>query len=322
MTGTPLPLIIGVDGGGTKTAARVASVRPDGGIVVLGEGHGGPSNVRAVGPVHAKTNLDVAIDAAHEAAGTRNVTVDYAVLALAGSALPDVQSDIHDWAGRRALAAQVDIVHDAEPVLSLSAGTGAGVALIVGTGSVAIATDGVGGRAVIGGWGHWFGDQGSGFDIGRRALAAIAEAVDGIAPQTALVKHISERLQVEHPREITRRLSRSVDLRQEIAALAPVVIHAAHDGDNIARRIVQEAAGATAALVRAAIANLELPNETPLALAGGVVCSGEFFRAELLGRLESLGISPHPVTVVTEPVEGSLILARDRLLATRAAECS
>src|SRR5690606_27556099 len=206
MTGTPLPLIIGVDGGGTKTAARVASVRPDGGIVVLGEGHGGPSNVRAVGPVHAKTNLDVAIDAAHEAAGTRNVTVDYAVLALAGSALPDVQSDIHDWAGRRALAAQVDIVHDAEPVLSLSAGTGAGVALIVGTGSVAIATDGVGGRAVIGGWGHWFGDQGSGFDIGRRALAAIAEAVDGIAPQTALVKHISERLQVEHPREITRRL--------------------------------------------------------------------------------------------------------------------
>ena len=86
MTGTPLPLIIGVDGGGTKTAARVASVRPDGGIVVLGEGHGGPSNVRAVGPVHAKTNLDVAIDAAHEAAGTRDVAVDYAVLALAGSA--------------------------------------------------------------------------------------------------------------------------------------------------------------------------------------------------------------------------------------------
>lgn len=79
MTGTPLPLIIGVDGGGTKTAARVASIRRDGGIDVLGEGHGGPSNVRAVGPVHAKTNLDVAIDAAHEAAGTRNVTVDYAL---------------------------------------------------------------------------------------------------------------------------------------------------------------------------------------------------------------------------------------------------
>jgi N-acetylglucosamine kinase-like BadF-type ATPase len=315
MTSDPVSLVIGVDGGGTKTAARVAAVRPDGAIDVLGEGYGGPSNVRAVGPVHAKTNLDVAINAAHEAAGTRSSDVGYAVLALAGSALADVQSDIHDWAGRRKLAARVDIVHDAEPVLAMGAVDGAGVALIVGTGSVAIAADGAGGRAVIGGWGHWFGDQGSGFDIGRRALAAIAEAVDGIAAQTALVKDISERLQVGHPREIARRLSRSVDLRQEIAALASIVIEAAHGGDDIARQIVQEAAGATAALVRAAIARLELPNDAALGLAGGVACSGEFFRAQLLGRLESLGIKPDPVTLVTEPVQGSLILARDRLLA-------
>jgi N-acetylglucosamine kinase-like BadF-type ATPase len=315
MTSSPLSLIVGVDGGGTKTAARVAEVRPDGAIDALGEGYGGPSNVRAVGPVHAKTNLDVAINAAHEAAGTANFDVDYAVLALAGSALPDVQSDIHDWAGRRKLAAQVDIVHDAEPVLAMGAVDGTGVALIVGTGSVAIAADGAGGRAVIGGWGHWFGDQGSGFDIGRRALAAIAEAVDGIAAQTALAKDISERLQVDHPREIARRLSRSVDLRQEIAALASIVIDAAHGGDDIARRIVQGAAGATAALVRAAIARLELPNESALALAGGVACSGEFFRAQLLGRLESFGIRPHPVTIVTEPVQGSLMLGRDRLFA-------
>jgi N-acetylglucosamine kinase-like BadF-type ATPase len=314
MTGKPLSLIVGVDGGGTKTAARVAAVRPDGRIEVLGDGYGGPSNVRAVGSVHAKTNLDVAIDAAHEAAGTRDAVVEYAVLALAGSALADVQSDIHDWAGRRALAARVDIVHDAEPVLAIGAVHGAGVALIVGTGSVAIATDGDGGRAVIGGWGHWFGDQGSGFDIGRRALAAIAEAVDGIAAQTALVKDITERLQVDHPREIARRLSTSVDLRQEIAALASIVIEAAHDGDEIARRIVRDAAGATAALVRAAIGRLKLPDEAPLALAGGVVCSGEFFRAELLGRLESMGIRPQPVTIVTRPVEGSLTMARDRLL--------
>lgn len=314
MTGKPSPLIVGVDGGGTKTAARVAAVRTDGVIDVLGEGYGGPSNVRAVGSVHAKTNLDVAINAAHEAAGTRKSDIDCAVLALAGSALPDVQSDVHDWAVRRKLAARVDIVHDAEPVLAMGAVDGTGVALIVGTGSVAIAADGAGGRAVIGGWGHWFGDQGSGFDIGRRALAAIAEAVDGIAPQTALVKDISERLQVDHPREIARRLSRSVDLRQEIAALAAIVIDAARDGDGIAGDIVREAAGATAGLVRAAIARLELPNEAPLALAGGVACSGELFRAQLLGRLESHGITPHPITIVTAPVEGSLVLARDRLV--------
>ena len=62
-------LVIGVDGGGSKTAARVAELRADGEIVELGEGFGGPSNVRAVGPAHAEINLDVAIDAAHRAAG-------------------------------------------------------------------------------------------------------------------------------------------------------------------------------------------------------------------------------------------------------------
>jgi hypothetical protein len=72
--------------------------------------------------------------------------------------------------------------------------------------------------------------------------------------------------------------------------------------------------GATAALVRAAIGRLKQPDEARLALAGGVVCSGEFFRTELLGRLGSLGIRPHPLTIVTRLVEGSLIMARDRLL--------
>ncbi len=66
----PATLILGVDGGGTKTAARIASVDTDGNIRELGAGYGGPSNVRAVGSQHAVTNLDVAIDAAHTAAGT------------------------------------------------------------------------------------------------------------------------------------------------------------------------------------------------------------------------------------------------------------
>ena len=43
--------------------------------------------------------------------------------------------------------------------------------------------------------------------------------------------------------------------------------------------------------------------------------SGDFFRNKLLGQLKMLGIEPDPVSVVTKPVEGSLIMARDRLLA-------
>jgi N-acetylglucosamine kinase-like BadF-type ATPase len=308
-------LIIGIDGGGTKTAVRIASVGQDGAIEVLGEGYGGPSNVRTVGAAHAKTNLDVAIDAAHSAADTAAVTIDYAVLALAGSSLPDVQHVIGEWAGQRGLAEHVDIVHDAEAVLTLGIRQGRGIGLIVGTGSVAMGVNAGGEKTVIGGWGHLFGDQGSGFDLGRRALAAVANAVDGIGAQTILSDEVTRRLQIDDPREIARKLSLAVDVRQEMAALAPFVINAAKNGDDVAMGIVDAGAAAAAALVAATTSRLQLGNDAPLALAGGIACSGEFFRNKLLGELRVLGIEPEPMNVVADPVEGSLIMARDRLLA-------
>jgi N-acetylglucosamine kinase-like BadF-type ATPase len=307
-------LIIGVDGGGTKTAVQIATVAQDGSIEVLGEGYGGPSNVRAVGAEHAKTNLDVAIDAAQAAAGTAT-TADYAVLALAGSSLPDVQEVIAEWAERRRLAEHADIVQDAAAVLTVGIRHGRGVGLIIGTGSVAMGMNTAGEQAVIGGWGHWFGDQGSGFDLGRRALSAVADAADGIGAQTTLTNEITQRLQVEDPRKIARKLSLAIDIRQEIAALAPLVVNAARNGDEVAENIVDAGAAATAALVMATVSRLQLGNDAPLALAGGIACSGDFFRNRLLSQLATLGFIPNPLSVVSKPVEGSLMLARDRLLA-------
>ena len=91
-------LILGVDGGGSKTAARIASVEADGSITSLGGGYGGPSNVRAVGSAHALINLDVAVDAAHEAAGTAEEKIDVAVLAVAGTLVPGGQGGAMAWA--------------------------------------------------------------------------------------------------------------------------------------------------------------------------------------------------------------------------------
>jgi N-acetylglucosamine kinase-like BadF-type ATPase len=220
-------LILGIDGGGSKTAVRIAVLAEDGDLEVLSEGFGGPSNVRAVGWAHAEINLNVAVDAAHALAGTANETVDYAVLGLAGSSMPDIKSFIDSWAERRSLATTVDIVHDAEPVLAAGVPDGKGIALILGTGSAAIGYDRDGRRVVTGGWGHWFGDNGSGYDLGRRALAAVADAIDGVGPETRLVERIPHQLQTTNPREIVMRLGRSGDISREIASLAPVLLQAA-----------------------------------------------------------------------------------------------
>ena len=308
-------LILGVDGGGSKTAARIAAIDADGNIKELGRGFGGPSNVRAVGEAHAEINLDVAIDAALREAGTADTAIDYAVLGLAGSSLPDVQSFITNWAERRGLAKHVDVVHDADPVLAVAAPEGRGIALIVGTGSVAIGADGSGERSVTGGWGHWFGDTGSGFDLGRRALAAVADAVDGVGPETQLVSEILQRLRTENPREILQKLGMAADVRREIASLAPTLLQAASSGDEVALAIVQEAADATALLVHATAKKLDLDPDTPLAVAGGIVCSNDMYREALLDSIRKLGESPTSIVIVDHPVEGCLLMARDRLLA-------
>jgi len=312
-------LILGVDGGGSKTAARIATVgaAPGRDITTIGEGFGGPSNVRAVGEAHAEINLDVAIDAAHRDAGTTDTAIDYAVLGLAGSSLPDVQSFIANWAERRGLAKQVDIVHDADPVLAVAAPDGRGIALIVGTGSVAIGADGSGERSITGGWGHWFGDTGSGFDLGRRALSAVADAVDGVGPETQLVSEILHRLRTENPREILQKLGMAADVRREIASLAPTLLQAASSGDAVALAIVQDAADATARLVHATAKKLELDPDTPLAVAGGIVCSNTLYRETLLASIHKLGESPTSIVIVDQPVKGCLLMARDRLLAGR-----
>jgi N-acetylglucosamine kinase-like BadF-type ATPase len=320
MSMTDRQLVLGVDGGGSKTACRIATIAADGRIDTLGEGFGGPSNVRAVGQAHAKINLDVAVDAAHRDADTTETTVAYAVLALAGSSLPDVKLCINKWAQARNLARQVDVVHDADPVLAVGAPNGHGIALIVGTGSVAMGMHSDGSRSVVGGWGHWFGDAGSGFDLGRRALVAVADAVDEEGPDTSLIALVLKHLDTDNAREILQIMDQTGDIRREIASLAPILLHAAEEGDEVALGIVASATEATASLVRAAAKKVDLADAVSLAVAGGIVCSSSLYREILLDTLARLGVKLATVSVVREPVEGSLIMARNRLYQSRGIE--
>ena len=109
--------ILGVDGGGSKTAALVAVLEESGQLSILGRGKGGPSNLRLAGKTLSLASLDQAVDEALADANVPGRKLDYAVLALAGSGSPDVQRDISNWAEQRKLCPRVEIIPDVEPVL-------------------------------------------------------------------------------------------------------------------------------------------------------------------------------------------------------------
>jgi len=306
-------LVLGVDGGGSKTAALVALLDGNGELSILGRGKGGPSNLRLAGKTQSLASLDQAVDEALADANVSERNLDYAVLALAGSGSPDVQRDVSNWAEQRKLCPRVEIIPDVEPVLAEGTDNGRGVALIVGTGSVAIGIDQDGNSVTKGGWGHWFGDKGSGYYLGYKALAAVAEASDEIGPETVLSDMVLEALGATAPRDILQEVSGGVDTRRKVAALAPIVLHAAADDDKVAQRIMNEAIGEAVKLVEAVTKTLAFDTPFPLALAGGVTCRNQYFRDALLLELNKLRPPPGIITVVDEPVLGSLTIARNKL---------
>jgi len=310
-------MILGVDGGGSKTAARLAHVDSSGDISVVGEGMAGPSNVRAVGIESAIENLETAIQAARASHDSDTTLIDVAILALAGSSRADVRDQVNSWAEGFSLAQRVDVIPDTEPVLALGMRESIGIALIVGTGSVATGVGPSGSRVMIGGWGHWFGDHGSGYDLGRRALAAMANAVDEIGEKTVLVDAIVQHLGTDDPRDALGILGRSTDMRREIATLAPLLIKAAMDGDQVAEEITLSAARASARLVAAAADKLDLGKQFPLGIAGGIVCNSAYYRQHLLETLAGKAIQAMPLTIIDNPVEGALLLARDEVVTKR-----
>lgn len=306
-------LILGVDGGGSKTDALVARLDASGQLSILGRGKGGPSNLRLAGKKQSLASLDQAVDEALADAGVSGQDLDYAVLALAGSGSPDVNRDVSNWAERRKLCTRVEIIPDVEPVLAEGTDKGRGVALIVGTGSVAIGIDQDGNSVTKGGWGHWFGDKGSGFYLGYKALAAVAEASDEIGPPTVLSGKILEALGATDPRDILKEVSAGKDTRREVAALSPLVLRAAADNDGVAQRIMNEAIGEAVKLVAAVTKALAFDRPFSLALAGGVACRNQYFRDALLLELKKLQPPPGIITVVDEPVLGCLTIARNKL---------
>lgn len=307
-------IVLGIDGGGSKTTAKIARLDHDGGISVLGTGHGGPSNFRLAGAEISLISLNRALDEALAHSQVSADQVECSILALAGSSAADVRQQISNWAESRGLSTNVDIIHDIVPVLANGTEDGWGVALIAGTGSVAMGVDEAGRRVIKGGWGHYFGDKASGFALGNNALAAVVEAADGVGPETILSEMVLEKLGIVQPRDIITEITSHGDVQRDVAALAPVVSAAAELKDPVACSIVAAAVTEAIKLVAAVVKSMAFSQAYPLALAGGVACHSELFRTELTAGLKLLNPPPASVRVVTEPVMGCLQIAQEKLL--------
>ena len=307
------PLFLGVDGGGTKTLAVVV----DAAGRERGRGMAGGANYNALGLDAALANLHAAVRAALAAAQA----TPPAAIAWIGLAGVDRAADRALLLPHLApLARAVHLSNDAE--LALSALTaGVGVALIAGTGSIALGRDPAGVTARAGGWGHILGDEGSGYDIGRRALQAALRASDGRGPTASLLPRILARWELPTADALLNRVYPAGD-KADIAALAPLVLDAAADGDAVARAIIRRAAAELAVAASAVARALTFHDgRVPLALGGALLVHAVPLREEVLRRLRR-ALDLGPVAVVDQPAWSAARAAREMAAASLARSVS
>jgi N-acetylglucosamine kinase-like BadF-type ATPase len=307
---TAQDLVIGVDGGGTKTVAWLASLDGAVGGGILGHGHAGPGNPRSVGFDAAQANIEAAIAAAFADAMLPRGIVAAACLGLAGAGRAAEQEQIAAWAIGRQIAAQVKVTSDAEPILAAASPETFGIALICGTGSLAWGRNRDGTTARCGGWGYLLGDEGSAYAIARAGLQAAVRAADGRGESTALVGALQRELDAAGPDQLVERVYTPEMTRERLAGLAKLVLDKAAD-DAVAQGIVNSAAKELALVVSVLSRRLRMPaGSFPLALSGSVVLQQALLRERMLECLARDGATPSSVSLISEPVRGAVTLAR------------
>jgi N-acetylmuramic acid 6-phosphate etherase len=304
--------VLGVDGGGTHTVALLAAVE-NGRVRIVGRGDAGPSNMKAVGPAAAFAAIDRAVANACARAGLPRAPVGAACLGLAGAGRSDDQATVIAWAARVGLAEKTEAVGDmALPVAVLPDGWGVGV--VAGTGSCVWARSAAGRTVRAGGWGPLLGDEGSAYALALAGLRAVVRAADGRGQRSGLADRLLGRMQLREPSQLVAAVYDGAWDRARLAGLAADVIRAADEGDAVAEGIVSNQVTDLAACVGAVMADVGLPRVgVPIALAGGLLVQAPTYRDRLLKSLGAMGIQPGHVLAVSEPAEGALRLAADRL---------
>jgi len=273
---------IGFDGGGTKTEC----VLLEGEDHVLATALAGPSNPLRVGFEKAFTSLAAASGDVLTAARIGAEQVEAVCAGIAGAGLPRVQKRIMGHLVDTFPRADVHVTTDLEVALEAAVGDGPGVILVAGTGSAAYGRDANGRTARAGGHGPWIGDGGSAFDIGRRAVAAMAQARDAMAPVTLLSDMIPAALEFPDWETLLERIAEAPD--EVLPRIFPIVVEAADAEDAPAQEILYAAALGLSALALSVARRLELADKKfELGKTGGVFGHSTYLDSTLEALVQS-----------------------------------
>src|SRR5947207_2845158 len=252
--------ILGVEGGGTKTALvlveRIGAGGADPGsqLRILDQGRLPPSNVRLETPDRLRA---IFCELPSE--------IDRAGIFLAGCGTAEDRQSLSRLCAEIWPNARIVTGSDRESGLAAALEQSDGI--VVSAGSVSSVTGRRGDKIEkAGGWGHVLGDTGGGYFLSIRALRLILREYDLHRVEMQFTAKILHALSLNNLDELVR-WAQTAD-KMEIAMLAPVVFEAAASGDARVMEIIESGAKVLSEYTEAVAARLHLLAPKVMLLGG------------------------------------------------------
>jgi N-acetylmuramic acid 6-phosphate etherase len=252
--------ILGVEGGGTKTAwvlvERIVAGIADPGSQwrIVDQGKLPPSNFRLTTPERLRAIFS-----------ELPTEIDRAGIFLAGCGPGEDQQSLSRLSAEIWPTARIIVGNDRESGLAAALEHGDGIVVSAGSGS---SVTGRRGERIenAGGWGHVLGDTGGGYFLSIRALRLILREYDLHRVEMQFTAKILHALSLNNLDELVR-WAQTAD-KMEIAMLAPVVFEAAASGDTGVMEIIESGAQVLSEYTEAVAARLHLLAPKVMLLGG------------------------------------------------------
>ncbi len=302
-------LLLGIEGGGTRTVAILADER------------GQQIRRLEAGPANLKLLSDTRLLVHFRALARQIPSPDALGVGMAGARSADDHERIRRAVARVWPNRPCAVSHDLASALAAAESASdpesmTRVIVLSGTGSCCYGQGPNGQTAKVGGWGHLIGDKGSGYEIGLRALKAVVYYFDRDGVWSALGERLLRRLQLNEPNDLID-WAQKADKR-EIAVLAVEVFEAWAAADRIAADILRGAAHSLSADGVACARKLARSGSpVQFILAGGVLLQQPRFARLVARRVRELWPKARVTPLRVESAWGAVAMARLALISNR-----
>lgn len=298
---------VGVDAGGTKSHAVVATAAGD----VIGFAEAGPGNHESIGYDGVRASLETAVFGALQSAGVTKADVRGSGYGLGGYDWPSDIEPTHAVVRSLGLGGPFACANDATIALIAGAVDGWGVAIIGGTGCNARGRDLHGREGRVTGEGGQMGEYGGAGELVGRALQMVSLAWSSRGPETRLTEFFVEHFGAPGVTELLEGICRG--RYKPRASLAPHVFRIAAEGDAVAVEAIAWAGRELASLANGVIHQLSFEALSfDVVLAGSLFNGGPLLTDPLREAIHAVAPGARLVRLAAPPVVGGVLLGMEQ----------